>query len=337
MLGAIQEAQKVLDRDIFSLTADVLMDKQLSAIDHYVRQIRHTQNLINQEIHNYEPSSELTEEFKALSELTRPLNIRHEMMRDLRFILSSELYPDKPYDQYITYTPVDGLLRKLQVLYNADYEKLIGDAIERKFLSILNEYIRQVEAKLDVVPDVINKVEKTIDSLKRGGDRITEQVREQYPTFDPADLTTVHDPLMEALEAYSKNKDTLLQDDDFSTDRQYLAIEYYEEWETHRKQLQELIDLQIKLRERLDSVKAEYSRLAKLPDMRIPSAHSSMLEKHAEALIRSIRDRFEREAETILQRVLDEEPASRWYGDLKQQLEERKRRLLRRDSDDDNE
>lgn len=225
------------------------------------------------------------------------------------------------------------LLEKINTLIGANLHGLVDRALEGNSVKVMDEYIRQVERNLEALEDSAATVGGTVRTLKR-----------KYEEF------------ANASEKLDRNIDTLILKgkDDLAASaqaelntKQELAQEYYEQWQAQRQQYDKMLDMRLKLEQRLTTIKQERERLRALIELaetkkvmtktvKSIDEFSTVDDAEISGLADQIRSRLDREdarleiASMSLSEDIDEAVSG---GLVAQQIEERRRRLQGGDSE----
>lgn len=120
------------------------------------------------------------------------------------------------------------LLQKINTLISANIHGLVDSALEANSVKVMDEYIRQAERNLDALEDSAATVGGTVKTLKR-----------KYEEF------------ASAAEKLDRDIDTLLMrgKSDLATaaqaemnQKQQLAQEYYEQWQSQEQEYRRMLD-----------------------------------------------------------------------------------------------
>jgi phage shock protein A len=221
-----------------------------------------------------------------------------------------------------------GLFEKINTLISANLHGLVDRALESNSVKVLDEYIRQVEKNLESLEDSTATVGGTVKTLKR-----------KYDEFAAASEKLDRD--IDTLIVSGKEDLAAAAQSDLNT-KQQLAQEYYGQWQEQEKQYQLMLDMRIKLESRLTSIKQEREHLRGLIELAEAKniAHKTMksldgLASIGDAEISSmsdaIRNRLDREdakLEMATRNISDEIDQAVRGGEIERQLEERRNRLL---------
>lgn len=220
------------------------------------------------------------------------------------------------------------LFEKINTLISANLHGLVDRALEANSVQVLDEYVRQVEKNLEALEDSTATVGGTVKTLKR-----------KYDEFAAASEKLDRD--IDTLVLAGKNDLAGAAQSDLNT-KQQLSQEYYEQWQEQEKQYQLMLDMRLKLESRLTTIKQEREHLRGLLELAEAKkvAHKTMksldgLSKVGDAEISSmsdqIRARLDREdakLDMATRNISDEIEEAVRGGEIENQLEERRKRLL---------
>jgi phage shock protein A len=220
------------------------------------------------------------------------------------------------------------LFEKINTLISANLHGLVDRALEANSVQVLDEYIRQVEKNLEALEDSTATVGGTVKTLKRKYDEFAAAAEKLDRDIDTLILAG-KDDLAAAAQA------------DLNT-KQQLSQEYYEQWQEQEKQYQAMLDMRLKLESRLTTIRQEREHLRGLIELAEAKkiAHKTMksldgLAKVGDAEISSLSDqiraRLDREdakLDMATRNISDEIEEAVRGGEIENQLEERRKRLL---------
>lgn len=206
------------------------------------------------------------------------------------------------------------ILQKVQPLLQANLSQLIDRAIKSKSMQVIHEYIRQLERNLEALKESSETVAGSVRALKRKYEEFSAQAKTLDRDVDTLILRT-------------KDELPIADDRPWLHTKAELAQEYYEQWQAQEKQLQDMQAVQEHLKQRLSYIQQVSDTIQSMIDSDEPISDD---------VLESLLAQADTENERI-QTGFDEIEDTKGIRRVELQLEERKRRLLRRDSDDDNE
>ncbi|MBC8098756.1 MAG: PspA/IM30 family protein, partial [Armatimonadetes bacterium] len=220
------------------------------------------------------------------------------------------------------------LFEKINTLVSANLHALVDRALESNSVQVLDEYVRQVEKNLEALEDSTATVGGTVKTLKR-----------KYDEFAAAAEKLDRD--IDTLVLAGKNDLAAAAQSDLNT-KQQLSQEYYEQWQEQDKQYNLMLDMRLKLESRLTMIKQEREHLRSLLELAEAKkvAHKTMKsldglsaagDQEISSLSEAIRGRLDREdakLDMATRNIADEIDAAVRSGEIENQLEERRKRLL---------
>lgn len=227
------------------------------------------------------------------------------------------------------------LVDKVRTLVNANLHSIVDRALESNSVKVMDEYIRQAEKNLDALEDSAATIGGTVKTLKRKYEEFagaTEKLDRDIDTL----ILKGKDDLAAAAQAELNTKQQLAQD-------------YYEQWQDHDAQYQEMLTMRMKLEGRLTAIKQERDHLAdliklaeakKVATKTIKSLDdiASVGDAEMTSLSEQIRARIDKEdarLEVATRNVSDEIEEAVRGGEIEQQLDERRIRLQQRNQGSD--
>lgn len=220
------------------------------------------------------------------------------------------------------------LFEKINTLIRANMHGLVDRALESNSLSVMDEYIRQVERNLEALEDSAATVGGTVRTLKRKYEEFANAAEKLDRDIDTLILKG-KDDLAAAAQAELNTK-------------QELAQEYYEQWQAQEQQYQRMLDMRLKLEGRLTTIKQERERLRALLELAETKKLMTKTVKSLDDLantgdaeitsltdqIRARLDREDARLELATRSVSDQIEEAVGVGEVERQLDERRRRLL---------
>ena len=219
------------------------------------------------------------------------------------------------------------LLQKINTLISANIHGLVDSALEANSVKVMDEYIRQAERNLDALEDSAATVGGTVKTLKR-----------KYEEFAAA------------AEKLDRDIDTLLMrgKSDLATaaqaemnQKQQLAQEYYEQWQSQEQEYRRMLDAKLKLEAKLTTIRQEREHLKALMELVEAKELTTKTIRSLDDLagvgdddvqrlgdqIRSRLDREEARLEMATSNVRDQIDEAIGMTEIELQLEERRQRL----------
>lgn len=220
------------------------------------------------------------------------------------------------------------LLQKINTLISANLHGIVDRALEGNSLTVMDQYIRDVERNLEALEDSAATVGGTVRTLKRKYEEFANQAEKLDRDIDSLILQG-KDDLAAAAQAELNTKQELAQD-------------YYEQWQAQQKQYQQMLDMRVKLESRMTTIKQERERLRSLLELMESKKQMTKTVKKIEAiaavddteissLAEQIRQRIDTEdarQEIASMRLAEEIDQSVGVNEVEMQLDERRRRLL---------
>lgn len=220
------------------------------------------------------------------------------------------------------------LLQKINTLISANLHGIVDRALEGNSLTVMDQYIRDVERNLEALEDSAATVGGTVRTLKRKYEEFANQAEKLDRDIDSLIL---------------KGKDTLAGEAQAQLNtKQELAQDYYEQWQAQQKQYQQMLDMRVKLESRMTTIKQERERLRSLLELMESKKQmtktikkiediSSVDDAEISSLAEGIRQRIDTEdarQEIASMRLAEEIDSAVGVNEVELQLDERRRRLL---------
>lgn len=223
------------------------------------------------------------------------------------------------------------LLQKINTLISANLHGLVDRALEGNSLTVMDQYIRDVERNLEALEDSAATVGGTVRTLKRKYEEFANQAEKLDRDIDTL-IMKGKDDLAAAAQAELNTKQQLAQD-------------YYEQWQAQQKQYQQMLDMRVKLESRMTTIKQERERLRSLLELMESKKQMTKTIKKIDkiatvddaeisSLAEQIRQRIDTEdarQEIASMRLAEDIEQAVGGNEIELQLEERKRRLLGQD------
>lgn len=202
------------------------------------------------------------------------------------------------------------VLRKAHSLFNVKIRKIVDDLLETHLLKVIDDYICEVEGNLEALENSAVVVGGTVRVLKRKYEEFSKQAEKEKSDVDTLILRFQYD-FGAAGPGYLNTKAELAQ-------------EYYEQWQRQKEQLEGLHELHNYLKHRLDVVRQIHT-ITKLSFDNDDPLDKDKLYTLADNEDKRIVELNAKQEE--LQKRMS-------IGQVELRLEERKRRLLGKNSDD---
>lgn len=220
------------------------------------------------------------------------------------------------------------LLQKINTLISANLHGIVDRALEGNSLTVMDQYIRDVERNLEALEDSAATVGGTVRTLKRKYEEFANQAEKLDRDIDSLILKG-KDDLAAAAQAELNTKQELAQD-------------YYEQWQAQQKQYQQMLDMRVKLESRMTTIKQERERLRSLLELMESKKQMTKTIKKIDkiatvddaeisSLAEQIRQRIDTEdarQEIASMRLAEDIENAVGGNEVESQLEERRRRLL---------
>lgn len=219
------------------------------------------------------------------------------------------------------------LMDKINTLISANLHGLVDRSLEKNSVKVMDEYIRQAERNLDALEDSAATVGGTVRTLKRKHNEFAEAAEKLDRDIDML-LVKGKNELAAAAQADLNNK-------------QQLAQEYYEQWQSQEEQYRRMMDMKLKLEAKLTTIKQEREQVKALLELaeakRITTKTIKSLDDLAGVgdedvarVVDNIRERLDREDARLAMatgRLSEQIEEAVGYNEIEMQLEERRRRL----------
>lgn len=145
------------------------------------------------------------------------------------------------------------LLQKVNTLISANIHALVDSALEANSVKVMDEYIRQAERNLDAVEDSAATIGGTVKTLKRKYEEFAAAAEKLDRDIDTLLMRGKTD-LASAAQAELNQK-------------QQLAQEYYEQWQSQEQEYRRMLDAKLKLEAKLTTIKQEREHLKALMEL----------------------------------------------------------------------
>ncbi|NLF79430.1 MAG: hypothetical protein GX573_27370 [Chloroflexi bacterium] len=145
------------------------------------------------------------------------------------------------------------LLQKVNTLISANMHALVDAALESNSVKVMDEYIRQAERNLDAVEDSAATIGGTVKTLKRKYEEFAAAAEKLDRDIDTLLMRGKAD-LASAAQAELNQK-------------QQLAQEYYEQWQSQEQEYRRMLDAKLKLEAKLTTIKQEREHLKALMEL----------------------------------------------------------------------
>jgi phage shock protein A len=219
------------------------------------------------------------------------------------------------------------LLQKINTLISANVHALVDSALEANSVKVMDEYIRQAERNLDALDDAAATVGGTVKTLKRKYEEFAAAAEKLDRDIDTL-LVRGKTDLASAAQAELNQK-------------QQLAQEYYEQWQTQEQEYRRMLDAKLKLEAKLTTIKQEREHLKALLELVEAKEMTTKTFKSLDDLagvgdedvqrlgeqIRARLDREEARLEMASTSVHDQIDEAIGTSEIELQLEERRQRL----------
>lgn len=219
------------------------------------------------------------------------------------------------------------ILEKVQTLISANLHDIVDSALESNSLKVMDEYIRQAEKNLEALEDSAATVGGTVKTLKRKYDEFSAQVEKLDRDIDTL-LTRNKTDLAMAAQA------------DLNSKKQ-LAQEYYEQWQAQEGEYRRLMDVKLKLEQKLSATRLEREQIKNLMELAeakqlttktirslddFAGSQDADIQRVSEQ-IRSRLDKIDAESDMVSSRLQNQVDDAIGAVELERQLEERRSRL----------
>jgi phage shock protein A len=219
------------------------------------------------------------------------------------------------------------LLQKINTLISANVHALVDSALEANSVKVMDEYIRQAERNLDALDDAAATVGGTVKTLKRKYEEFAAAAEKLDRDIDTLLMRGKTD-LASAAQAELNQK-------------QQLAQEYYEQWQTQEQEYRRMLDAKLKLEAKLTTIKQEREHLKALLELVEAKEMTTKTIKSLDDLagvgdedvqrlgeqIRARLDREEARLEMASTNVHEQIDQAIGTSEIELQLEERRQRL----------
>jgi phage shock protein A len=219
------------------------------------------------------------------------------------------------------------LLQKINTLISANIHGLVDQALEANSLKVMDEYIRQAERNLDALEDAAATIGGTVKTLKRKYEEFAAAAEKLDRDIDTLLLRAKTD-LAQAAQAELNQK-------------QQLAQEYYEQWQSQEQEYRRMLDAKIKLESKLVTIRQEREHLKSLLELVEAKELTTRTIKSLDDLagvgdedvqrlgdqIRARLDREEARLEMATGTIRDQIDEAIGMTEIEMQLEERRQRL----------
>lgn len=219
------------------------------------------------------------------------------------------------------------LLQKINTLISANIHGLVDQALEANSLKVMDEYIRQAERNLDALEDAAATIGGTVKTLKRKYEEFAAAAEKLDRDIDTLLLRAKTD-LAQAAQAELNQK-------------QQLAQEYYEQWQSQEQEYRRMLDAKIKLESKLVTIRQEREHLKSLLELVEAKELTTRTIKSLDDLagvgdedvqrlgdqIRARLDREEARLEMATGTIRDQIEEAIGMTEIEMQLEERRQRL----------
>lgn len=219
------------------------------------------------------------------------------------------------------------LLQKINTLISANIHGLVDQALEANSLKVMDEYIRQAERNLDALDDAAATIGGTVKTLKRKYEEFAAAAEKLDRDIDTLLLRAKTD-LAQAAQAELNQK-------------QQLAQEYYEQWQSQEQEYRRMLDAKLKLEAKLTTIRQEREHLKSLMELVEAKELTTRTIKSLDDLagvgdedvqrlgdqIRARLDREEARLEMASGTIRDQIDEAIGITEIELQLEERRQRL----------
>jgi phage shock protein A len=219
------------------------------------------------------------------------------------------------------------LLQKINTLISANVHALVDSALEANSVKVMDEYIRQAERNLDALEDSAATIGGTVKTLKRKYEEFAAAAEKLDRDIDTL-LVRGKADLAAAAQAELNQK-------------QQLAQEYYEQWQSQEQEYRRMLDAKLKLEAKLTTIRQEREHLKALMELVEAKELTTRTIKSLDDLagvgdedvkrlgdqIRARLDREEARLEMATTNVRDQIDEAIGTSEIELQLEERRQRL----------
>ncbi|HML22042.1 MAG TPA: PspA/IM30 family protein [Aggregatilinea sp.] len=219
------------------------------------------------------------------------------------------------------------LLQKINTLISANIHGLVDQALEANSVKVMDEYVRQAERNLDALDDSAATIGGTVKTLKRKYEEFAAAAEKLDRDIDTL-LVRGKADLAAAAQAELNQK-------------QQLAQEYYEQWQSQEQEYRRMLDAKLKLEAKLTTIKQEREHLKALLELVEAKELTTKTVKNLDDLagvgdedvqrlgdqIRARLDREEARLEMATTNVRDQIDEAIGTSEIELQLQERRQRL----------
>ncbi|WP_119065143.1 PspA/IM30 family protein [Aggregatilinea lenta] len=219
------------------------------------------------------------------------------------------------------------LLQKINTLISANIHGLVDQALEANSVKVMDEYVRQAERNLDALDDSAATIGGTVKTLKRKYEEFAAAAEKLDRDIDTL-LVRGKADLAAAAQAELNQK-------------QQLAQEYYEQWQSQEQEYRRMLDAKLKLEAKLTTIKQEREHLKALLELVEAKELTTKTIKNLDDLagvgdedvqrlgdqIRARLDREEARLEMATTNVRDQIDEAIGTTEIELQLQERRQRL----------
>jgi phage shock protein A len=219
------------------------------------------------------------------------------------------------------------LLEKVNMLISANLHSMVDRALESNSLKVIDEHIRKAERNLEDLEDTAASIGGTAKTLRRKYDEFQAQIEKLDRDIDTL-LTKEKNDLAMAAQADLNNK-------------QRLAQEYYDQWQTQEGEYKALLDARLKLEARLVTIRQHREQLKALMELTEAKKLTTKTIRSLDDLaglgdedisrlseqIKSRLDQADAESEMVASRLQNQIEQTIGVTELEIQLEERRKRL----------
>ncbi|MCI0714484.1 MAG: PspA/IM30 family protein [Chloroflexi bacterium] len=219
------------------------------------------------------------------------------------------------------------LLEKVNTLISANLHAIVDAALEANSLKVIDEHIRQAERNLEELEDTAATIGGTAKTLRRKYDELQQQIEKLDRDIDTLLMKEKNDLAM-AAQSDLNNK-------------QKIAQEYYDQWQTQEQEYKGLLDARLKLEARLQFIRQQREQLKALMELTEAKHLTTKAIRRLDDLaglgdediarlseeIRGRLDRAEVEQEMVSNRLRSQIDDSIGKTEIELQLEDRRKRL----------
>lgn len=219
------------------------------------------------------------------------------------------------------------VLKKFNTLISASLHGLLDRALRNNSMQVVDEYIREAERNLDELEDTAATIGGTVKTLRRKHEEFAAQVEKLDRDID-------------TLLMKNKNELALAAQTDLNN-KQKIAEEYRQQWETQEEEYKRLLDARRRLEGRLVAVRQQREQLRALIELTAAKQLTTRTVRSLDDLaglgdedinrisesILSELDRADAEAEIVSSRLQNQVEQAIGQSEIELQLEERRKRL----------